>query len=433
MPFTVTLPKLSPTMETGVIVKWHKKEGDLCSEGELLMEVATDKATIEYNVLDKGYLRKILIQEKGEAAVNQPIAIFTLSKEESIEGYEPEGSFKKEEGPKEEEKKIAGGAIKSEEISSLPTASERREPVMVPYPSLKDYTFAFPTGMQNERILASPAARHLAAEKNIDLSTIKGSGPNGRIILKDLEHEEGGAVSFHSRSLPKIAPGAYEEEPLSPMRKAIAKRLQESKMYIPHFYVTDEIVVDNLVNLRDELKHAKIAITYNDLVTRAVALSLKAHPGINAGFNNQTGSIVHFKTIDISIAVSVKGGLITPILRHADFKNVTQISKEIKELVLLAKANKLQPEQYQGGSFTISNLGMYGILDFSPIINPPQGAILGVGAILDRPAVVKGEVKVAKVLAVTIAADHRIIDGAEAAAFLATLKKYLIAPTLLVI
>ena len=428
MPFTVTLPKLSPTMESGTIAKWHKKEGDLCKEGELLIEVATDKATIEYNVLDNGYLRKILVGEKGEALVNQAIAIFTITQDESIEGYAPEGlkPEKKVEAPKEE--KIA--QVAPVKVAAVAPGSE---PVFAPMPPLDQYTFEFPTGMQNERILASPAAKHLASEKNIDLSTVKGTGPGGRIVLQDLESLEGGAIAVHSRKLPQLAPGTYEEEAMSPMRKAIGRRLQESKMFIPHFYVSDEIIVCDLVKTREQLKSFGVNITYNDLITRAVALSLKQHPAVNSGYNNQTQSIIHFKTIDISIAVSVKGGLITPIIRHADFKNVSQISQEVKELAKLAKAQKLQPHQYQGGSFTISNLGMYGIRDFMPIINPPQGAILGVGGIIDKAVVINGTVKAAKVLCVSLAADHRIIDGTDAAAFLVTLKKYLTAPAALTI
>jgi len=430
MPFTVTLPKLSPTMESGTIAKWHKKEGDFCKEGELLIEVATDKATIEYNVLDSGYLRKILVAERGEALVNQAIAIFTLSKEESIEGYSPEGVVKIVEKPAAEVAKSA------EKVAAAPAKVEsavRAEPAFVPYAPIEGYSFEFPTGMQNERILASPAAKQLASQKNIDLSTIKGSGPNGRIVLEDIEGVQGSVASFHSRKLPQVSPGSYEEEPLSPMRKTIGRRLQESKAFIPHFYVSDEIIVDDLVKIREQLKSFGILVTYNDLVTRAVALALKQHPQINTGYNNQTHSAIHFKTIDISIAVSVKGGLITPIIRHADYKNVSQISQEVKELAKLAKSQKLKPEQYQGGSFTISNLGMYGIRDFLPIINPPQGAILGVGGIVDKAVVVDGKVVAGKTLSLSIAADHRIIDGADAAAFLVTLKKLLSSPSILII
>lgn len=423
MPFTVTMPKLSPTMESGHIVKWHQGEGDLVKEGDLLIEVATDKATVEYNALDGGYLRKRLVGEGAEAQVNQPIAIFSESADESIDGYEPEGiggePAPAEASPTEPEEKE--GAPKA----PAPSTGSIAEPVFTALPPLENYTFEYPKGMQNERVLASPAVKKIAEEKNIDLSTIKGSGPNGRIVTRDIEGLEGGAVSFHSRQLPTLAPGSFTEVPLTPIRKVVGKRLQESKMFIPHFYVRDEVVVDSLVAIREQLKEFGVKVTYNDLIIRATALALKEHPTINSGFDNQRGAIVAYDTIDISIAVSVDGGLITPIVRHTDFKDVTQISKEVKGLVGLARAGKLAPEQYQGGSFTISNLGMYGIQDFQAIINPPQGAILAVGGIIDKPIVDGGEIRPAKVLGLCLSVDHRVIDGAEAASFIVTLKKYL--------
>ena len=428
MPFTVTMPKLSPTMETGTIVKWHAKEGDQIKDGALLIEVATDKATVEYEALDGGFLRKILVAEGGQASVNQPIAVFTESADESIDGYTPEGIAPEPEKMEEVKDETAPA-------TSAPVASKAAmgEPVFTPVPPLEKYCFEFPTGMQNERILASPAAKKVASERNIDLSTVKGTGPNGRIVTRDLEGLEGGMVGFHSRELPDRTPGTYEHIPLSPMRATIGKRLQESKTFIPHFYVREEIVVDGLVKLREELKEGGVKITYNDLVLRAVALALRQHPTINSGFDNQENAIIEFKTIDIAVAVSVDGGLITPIVRHADYKNVTQLSQEVKQLVGLAKKQKLSPEQYQGGSFTISNLGMFGITDFSAIINPPQAAILAVGGILDRPVVEDCEIRAGKVLTLTLSADHRVVDGAEGAAFMVTLRKILQKPAILII
>ncbi|MCF7852326.1 MAG: pyruvate dehydrogenase complex dihydrolipoamide acetyltransferase [Simkaniaceae bacterium] len=431
MPFTVTMPKLSPTMTSGQIVKWYKKEGDLIKEGDVLIEVATDKATVEYTALDDGYLRKILIPDGGEARVNQPIAVFTASESESIEGYRPEGEMPAPSPQKEEAKSDSEAPEKQ---TPAPVAQAIGEPVFAPMPPLQNYTFEFPTGMQNERVLASPSAKRTAEDRNIDLSTIKGSGPNGRVVMRDLEGVEGGHVGFHSRRLPTRPPGSYTDVPLTPMRKAIGKRLQESKMFIPHFYVRDEIVVDSLVEAREQLKKGGIKITYNDFVIRATALALKEHPIINSGFDNQKNVIIQFDTIDVAIAVSINGGLITPIIRHTDYKNVSQISHEVKELVALARKQKLTPEQYQGGSFTISNLGMFGIQDFQAIINPPQAAILAVGGIINKPIVNhQGMIQAGKTLSVWLSVDHRVIDGAEAAAFLVTLKKYLNNPSILLI
>ena len=423
MPFIVTMPKLTPTMEEGHIAKWHVKVGDRVKEGDLLIEVATDKATVEYNALDEGFLRQILVDEGSEAKLNQPIAIFAETMEESIDDALP--------------KEVVQEKVVEEQapIAEVPTQSKAAmgEPVFAPVPPLEGYKFEFPTGMQNERILASPAAKKIALEKKIDLSSIKGSGPNGRIVTADLDHVEGGEVPFHSRSIPQVAPGSYHHIPLTPMRKTVGKRLQESKTFIPHFYVSDEVVVDELVKTREELKEMGIKITYNDLVLRATALALKQHPTVNSGFDNQENAIIQFDTIDVAVAVSVEGGLITPIVRHTDYKNVTQISQEVKELVTLAKKQKLKPEQYQGGSFTVSNLGMFGITHFSAIINPPQAAILAVGGIIDKAIVKVGKVVPGKVLGLTLSVDHRVIDGAEAAAFLVTLRNYLSRPSTLII
>lgn len=433
MPYTVTMPKLSPTMESGQIVKWHKQEGDAIQEGDLLIEVATDKATVEYQALDGGFLRKILIQEGQEAVINQPIAICTEEQNTSIEGYEPEGSAPQKATAEKESKEEASDQKESLQESQKVEEGSIAEPIFKPFPPLENYTYEYPTGMQNERILASPAAKKLAEEKHIDLSTVQGTGPNGRITLRDLEGLKGAEVAFHSRALPKIAPGSFEETPLTPMRKVIGKRLQASKSFIPHFYVFEEIVVDSLVDVRSQLKNMGVNVTFNDLITKAVSLALKEHPEVNSGYDNQAGAIIHYQTIDIAIAVSVNGGLITPIIRNADYKNVVQIGQEVKKLAALAKSQKLREEQYQGGSFTISNLGMYGIKGFTAIINPPQGAILAVGGIQEKPIVKEGKLSVGKVLNVTLSADHRIIDGAQAADFLVTLKKYLMHPAALIV
>jgi len=434
MPFTVTMPKLSPTMEEGTIAKWHKKVGDKVASGELLVEVATDKATIEYNALDAGYLRKILVPEGGGAQVNQPIAIFTEKATESIEGYVPEGvapalpQQKKEEQTKAEAKPSAPGH------PAHAGGPAMQQPAFLPQPPLESYEFEFPTESSSGRTRSSPLARKLARKKGIDLSTVKGSGPAGRVTSRDLDlGMPNQTVTFGRRSAPTIAPGTYEEMPLSPMRKVIAERLAQAKTFIPHIYVRQEINAEPLVHARDQLKNGNLRVTFNDFVIRACALSLREHPNANSGFNAVTQSILLFKTVDISVAVTVEAGLITPIVRHADYKNLGEISAEVKELAARAKTGKLQPEEYKGGSFTISNMGMFGVTDFCAIINPPQSCILAIGGIEETPRVKNGQVVAGKRMNLVLSADHRVVDGAEAAKFLKSVQKYLENPALLLL
>lgn len=433
MPFTLTMPKLSPTMEEGTITKWRKQEGDLVKAGDVLIEVATDKATVEHSALDDGWLRKILIKEGQSAVVNQPIAIFTEKREESIEGYVPEGVTPQakpqptEAAPAEEEKP----AIESVRPAA---GAGLTQPAFVPEPPLKNYQFSAPTGEISERLTASPLARKIAKEKGIDLTTVKGTGPQGRIVARDLElGQPATVVTFGRRETPTLAPGSYEEVPLTPMRKIIGQRLQESKTFIPHFYVTQEIQAERLISIRNELAAIGIKITYNDLVIRACALALREHPEMNTGFNSVNQSVIQFQTIDIAVAVSLPTGLITPIIRHADYKNLGQISSEMKSLAIRARDGKLAREEYMGGSFTISNIGMFGIHEFKAIINPPQAAILAVGGIIDQPVVKEGAVVAGKVMKCTLSADHRVLDGTDAAKFMRTLQKFLENPSILVL
>jgi pyruvate dehydrogenase E2 component (dihydrolipoamide acetyltransferase) len=365
MPFILTMPKLSPTMEEGTIAKWHKKEGDFVKAGELLMEVATDKATVEYNALDEGYLRKIIIANGKPAAVNDPIALFTEKASESLEGFKiPEAP--KPVVPTETPVKKTKAEPKVEKAEAV--LETRPQPAFVPEQPLQNYHFPFPTGEPASRTIASPLAKKLAKEKGIDLTTVKGSGPGGRVTSKDLDlAQPDQVVTFGSREMPTVVPGTYEEIPLSPMRKVIAQRLQQAKMSIPHVYVRQEINAVPLLHIREQMKRGHLAVTYNDFLIRAVALSLREHPQVNSGFNAANQTIVLFKTIDISVAVSVEGGIITPIIRHADYKNLGEISVEVKDLATRAKAGKLSPEEYKGGSFTISNLGMFGVTDFGAI------------------------------------------------------------------
>lgn len=429
MPTTLTMPKLSPTMENGTIVKWMKKEGDFVKAGEVLFEVATDKATAEYNALDDGYLRKILVGEQGQATVNQAVAIFTESKEESIEGYKPEGKgepIKAQEVPTLESKE---GAPKAQA-----TTVGLTQPAFIPAPPLQNYKFEWPRDQVSSQILASPLAKKLAKDKGIDLASVVGTGPNGRITSEDLELSQPDApATFGRKTPPSDAPGSYEEETLSPMRKVIAERLQASKMFIPHFYVRQTICMDELLDVREQLKTCEIKLTLNDFIVRACALALKNHPAINSGYDSSTQKIIRFKTIDISVAVSVEGGLITPILRYTDYKNLGEISSEIKYLAKKAKEGKLESHEYQGGSFTVSNLGMYGVDDFVAVINPPQAAILAIGGVREVPIVKDGKMTIGKTMTLTLSSDHRVIDGADAALFLQTVKKYLEHPAILLV
>jgi len=424
-------------MEEGTIVKWHVKEGESIEAGAVLIEVATDKATVEHNAIDEGVLRKILVAEDNTAVVNQPIAIFTETADESIEGYEPEG-IAPEAPPAEEakaEEASAGEApAKAPTATPPPSGGAMAQPAFVPEEPLESMDLGSPGSTFQGRILASPLARKIADEEGIDLSTVKGSGPRGRIVSEDLP--KGGKealVSFGSGRKPNVLPGTYEEEPLTQMRKAIGRRLQESKTFIPHFYVTQEIDAEPMATIRAQLKAGGLRVTFNDMILRASALALKEHPVINSGFNTVTGSIIRFKTIDISVAVTIPTGLITPIIRHADYKDLGALSTEMRSLATRAREGKLAREEYMGGSFSLSNLGMYGVRDFVAVINPPQAAILAIAGIQEKPVVRNGVIQAGKTLSVTLSSDHRVIDGTDAAEFLVTLKKILENPSLLLV
>jgi pyruvate dehydrogenase E2 component (dihydrolipoamide acetyltransferase) len=419
-------------MEEGTIVQWKKKVGDYVKAGDVLFEVATDKATVEHTALDEGFLRSILIKDGKDAKVNQAVAVFTEKQEEDISSYVPEGLIQEEKKPEPVQAFDA--------LPTLPQKEERKggaisaEPSFIPEKPLDTVVFPFPVGSCDPHIKASPYARKIAQEQGIDLSTVQGTGPQQRITSRDLAlGQPDTSVSFGRRHAPTLPAGSYVEEALSPMRKVIAQRLQQSKTWIPHFYVTQEVSMEPLIALRDQLKSGGVKVTFNDLIVRATALSLREHPEINSGFNSVSQSIIRFQTVDISIAVSVPAGLITPIVRYADYKNVGQISVEVRALAEKAKAGKLAREEYVGGSFTISNLGMFGITEFKGIINPPQAAILSVGGLQEKPVVRQGKVVPGKTMILSLSADHRVIDGADGAKFLKTLQKFLENPSLLLL
>lgn len=434
MPMTLTMPKLSPTMEEGTIAKWRVKIGDSFKPGDVLLEITTDKATLEHSAIDGGWMRAHLIQEGQSAIVNQAIAIFSETKDESIDGYVPDGIKPQE--PKVVEPIKKEGTVEPSTVQPIRTAATGglQQPAFAPQPPLEHYEMPFPTGAAPERIVASPLARKLAKEKGLDLSTVKGTGPGHRIVSADLTMAQpSAAASFGHRENPSVSPGTYTEESLSPVRKVIAQRLQESKTFIPHFYITQEVRADALWETREQLKAGGIKITFNDFVIRASALALREHPQVNSGFNTVNGTITRYQTIDIAVAVTIDAGLITPIIRHADFKNLGQLSVEAKDLAVRAREGKLAREEYVGGSFTLSNLGMFGVTQFAAIINPPQAAILAVGGIEEKPVVKNGALAVGKVLTITLSADHRVIDGATGALFIKSLQKYLENPSLLLI
>lgn len=404
MPFLLTMPKLSPTMEEGTIAKWHKREGEYVEADALLVDITTDKATIEHTALDAGWLRKILLPEGATARINEPLALFTEEEKEEIDSF----------------------VLRSQtRISHTPS-----EPVASPS-SLSART-------REERRRASPLARRIAKEKGVDLSRLTGTGPAGRITSKDVFRALAAGVPPLSGQAPafdSVDPeGAYEEIPLSPMRAIIARRLQEAKRTIPHFYLRQCIDAEPLVDLHAQGKKLGHKITLNDLLLRAVALALKEHPELNGGYHETHHTFLRFKSVDIAIAVTVEtGGILTPLLRHADQKSLLEIATERQDLVERARKGKLQEREYKGGSFCISNMGMYGITEFTAIINPPHAAILAVGAITEEPVVRKGVVVPGKRLVLTLSADHRVVDGALVAAFMKTLQNLLENPSSLLL
>lgn len=415
------MPALSPTMEEGVISSWLKKEGDKVQDGDALCAIATDKSTVEFQTIEEGFLRKIIVSEGSSAKVNQLIAIITETADEDISSIELEE--KKEEKPEEKEEK----------------KTEKKEEPQKAGSFVNAMTFSPPPAADTIRSIkkcsnkASPLAKKLAAEKGLDLSSIKGSGPSGRIIAKDLE--TAAPVSFIGpKKTNYIYPdGAFEEVALTPVRKVIGERLQASKMTIPHYVISQAVNMTKAMDLRVELKGLGKKVTFNDFVVRACALALVKHPEINTGFDSKNNCIIDYKTVDIALAVSVPDGLITPILWQADFMSLSDISKEAKRLAIKAKEGTLAPNEYQGGSFTISNLGMFGVTGFQAVINPPQAAILAVGGIAETAISKDGKFSTGYIMNISVSMDHRVIDGAEGAKFLNTVKFLLENPSSLII
>jgi pyruvate dehydrogenase E2 component (dihydrolipoamide acetyltransferase) len=409
MPIQVLMPALSPTMTEGTLAKWLKAEGDTVEPGDIIAEVETDKATMEIEAIDDGVVGKILIEEGTEAVpINTPIAVILEEGEDS--------SAIQESAPSN------GAAAATPEPA--PAASA---PVAAPVPAAAPA----PVRKDGERIFVSPLARRMAEQAGLDLATLSGSGPRGRIVKRDIEAAvAGGGAAAPAPSAPAAAPApvslpadaAVTEIPNSNMRKVIAKRLSESKQTVPHFYLSVDCEIDRLLEMRKDLNGRSDAykLSVNDFVVRAVALALRKVPAANAVWTD--AATLQYNTVDVSVAVAVDGGLITPVVRNADAKGLAAISEEMKDFAERARDGKLAPEEYQGGGFSVSNLGMYGIREFSAIINPPQSGILAVGAGEQRPVVKDGALAVATVMTCTLSGDHRVIDGAVGAEFLAAYK-----------
>lgn len=416
MPISILMPALSPTMTEGTLAKWLKNEGDAVKSGDAIAEIETDKATMEMEVADDGVLGKILVPA-GTAGVkvNSPIALL-------LEEGEDKSALGKTPTPK------------------APAAAA--SPVM---PAKAAETKSAAPAPKTGRLVASPLAKRLAQDAGLDLSRVAGSGPHGRIVRRDVEAVSTGklpmlapaavpaAVPSRAKAAPIDASMPFTEVPNSTARKTIARRLSEAKRDIPHFYLTLDCEMDALLKLRADLNarapegKGGYKLSVNDFIIRAVALALRKVPAANATWTED--AIRLYANIDVSVAVATPMGLITPIIRRADTKGLAEISREIKDLAERARAGKLVPEEYQGGGFTISNLGMYGIKSFSAIINPPQSCILAIGSADPRPVVKKGALAIATVMSCTLSVDHRSVDGAVGAEFLAAFKPMIEDPT----
>ena len=426
MPIKILMPALSPTMTEGNIARWLKKEGDKVKSGEVLAEIETDKATMEVEAVDEGTLGKILVGEGTQGVkVNDVIALLL------------------EDG---EDKKALDGAVsaapapakKEEPKAEAPKAAPAAAPAPVAAAPAPKPAVA-PQAASGSRVFATPLARRIAKDKGIDIAGVPGSGPHGRVTRADVEGFKGGASAgggsggLRLGAGANFAPAKSKLVPHSTMRKVIAKRLLESKQTVPHFYVSVDIDLDRLMDLRAEINaiDEKTKISVNDFAIRAAALALMKVPGANAAWSDEGAHM--FESADISVAVSIPGGLITPIIKSAEKKGLATISAEMKDLAARAKEGKLKPEEFQGGTFSLSNLGMFGVKDFSAIINPPQGCILAVSAGEKRAVVKNDQLAIATQMTCTLSCDHRVVDGALGAQFMQAFKDLIEHPIKLVL
>jgi pyruvate dehydrogenase E2 component (dihydrolipoamide acetyltransferase) len=433
MPIEILMPALSPTMTEGNLAKWVKKEGDVVKAGDVIAEIETDKATMEVEAVDEGTIGKILVPEGSQGIkVNQPIAVLLEEGEDASVIKSP-------------------GAKAPAPMPPTPKTEPAPAPAAAPAPSPAPVAQSGNGHDTGERVFASPLARRMAEQAGIDLSALKGSGPSGRIVKSDIEAAlSGGAAPRAKAPQPReaprpaapMAPGIsapalgkdqvaalagnlpYELLPLSNMRRTIARRLTEAKQQVPHFYLTVDCTIDRLLEMRAELNRRggeKIKLSVNDFVIKASALALRKVPAANASWSED--GILKWQAVDVAVAVAIDEGLITPIVKGADQKGLAQISSEMKDLAARAKIGKLKLTEFQGGTFSISNLGMFGVKQFEAVINPPHGCILAVGAGEQRAIVKDGSLGVATVMSCTLSVDHRVVDGATGAQFLAAFKE----------
>ena len=408
----IYMPKLSDTMTEGVVASWLKNVGDAVKSGELLAEIETDKATMEFESFYDGVLLHIGVETGKAAPVNALLAIIGQAGEDisSFLNAAP----------------VAAEPAKTEEVKAAPVV-ETPAPKPVPAPAPVSAPKSAPKPItSNDRVYASPLAKKLAEEKGIDLQYVAGSGENGRIVKRDVDHympHPNGVSAFAGNSA-GLTTETYTDEPISQMRKTIARRLAESKFTAPHFYLTLDIDMDNAMAFRTSVNATEgYKISFNDIVVKAVALSLRKHPTVNSSWMGDF--IRRNQHVNIGVAVAVEDGLLVPVVRFADTKGFMQISAEVKDFAGRAKEKKLQPADWEGNTFTISNLGMFGIESFTAIVNPPDSCILAVGGIKEVPVVKNGQVVPGNVMKVTLSCDHRVVDGASGSAFLQTFKNYM--------
>lgn len=434
MPIEILMPALSPTMTEGNLAKWNVKEGDEVSPGDVIAEIETDKATMEVEAVEEGKIGKLLVAGGTQnVAVNAVIALLLEEGEDAkaIADYKPakKEEKKSETGTSKEESKAAPAKAAPQNNNSgagftaPPTFTPSSEPII--------------TDGKKSAVKASPLARRIAKEAGINIESLNGTGPKGRIIKADVEDaiKTGGASGRVSRN-----PAEYSAIPNDNMRKVIANRLLQSKQHVPHFYLNVDCRLDKLLDVRKDLNETAhidaetgkpaYKLSVNDLIIKAVAKALKKIPQANATWTDE--SILLYNNVDISVAVAIDGGLITPIVKNADQKALAVISNEMKDLAARARQGKLAPEEFQGGGFSISNLGMYGIKHFNAIINPPQGCILAIGAGEQRPIVENGQIVPATVMTATLSCDHRVVDGAVGAEFLAAFKEFIERPVTMI-
>jgi pyruvate dehydrogenase E2 component (dihydrolipoamide acetyltransferase) len=422
----INMPRLSDTMEEGTLAKWFKKVGDQVKEGEILAEIETDKATMEFESFHDGILLHIGIQEGSTAPVDSVIAIIG-SKGEDISKLlkeEPAPVVKEEPAPvvKEEPAPV---------VKEEPAPVVKEEPAPVVKEELKVETISKEFVSNSDRVLISPLARKLAKEKGIDISNLKGSGDNGRIIKRDIDSYKPSSYSQFIKQTPFVNESSFETSNSS-MRKAIAKRLSDSKFSAPHYYLNIELEMDNMISFRQQFINTQnVKISFNDIIAKAVALSLAQHPKVNSRWYDD--KIIFYEHVHLGVAVAVEDGLVVPVLKFANSKDLPEINSEIKDFAERAKSKKLVPSEIEGSTFTISNLGMFGIESFTSIINQPNSAILSIGSIIQKPIVKNGEIVVGNTMKLTLACDHRTVDGATGSLFLKTLREYIENPVSILI